>query len=45
MQVDDAVDRRVAPILALDVLPDGADVVAQVLTARGLNSAEDPQDG
>ena len=34
VQVDDAVDRRVAAVLALDVLADRPDVVAEVLAAR-----------
>ena len=41
MQVDDAEDRRVAAVLALDVLADRADVVAEVLAAGRLDAAED----
>ena len=41
VQVDDAVDRRVAAVLALDVLADRADVVAEVLAPGGLDAAED----
>ena len=41
VQVDDAVDRRVAALLALEVAADGADVVAEVLAAGGLDAAED----
>ena len=41
VQVDDAEDRRVAPVLALDVLADRADVVAEVLAAGRLDAAED----
>ncbi len=41
VQVDDAEDRRVAAILALDVLPDRPDVVAEVLAAGGLDARED----
>jgi hypothetical protein len=41
VQVHDAVDRRVAALLSRDVLRDGADVVAKVLCARGLNPRED----
>ena len=41
VQVDDAVDRRVPPVLALDVLPDRPDVVAEVLLPGWLNAAED----
>ena len=41
-QVDDAVDRRIAPFLACHVLRDGPDVVAQVLAPGGLDAAEDP---
>ena len=41
VQVDDAVDRRVAAVLALDVLADRADVVAEVLAAGRLDAAED----
>ena len=37
VQVDDAEDRRLAPILALDVLADRADVVAEVLAAGRLD--------
>src|SRR5215212_10342298 len=42
VQVDNAVDRRIAAVLALDVLTNGTDVVAEVLAPRGLDSAEDP---
>ncbi len=41
VQVDDAEDRRLAPLLPLDVLADRADVVAQVLAAGRLDAAED----
>ena len=41
VEVDDAVDRRVAAILALDVLADRADVVAEVLAAGRLDARED----
>jgi hypothetical protein len=41
VQIDDAVDRRIAAVLALDVLADRADVVAQVLAAGGLDAGED----
>ena len=41
VQVDDAVDRRVAAVLALDVLADRADVVAEVLAAGRLDAGED----
>ena len=41
VEVDDAVDRRVAAILAGDVLHDRADVVAEVLAAGGLDAGED----
>ena len=41
VQVDDAVD-RLAPVLALDVLADRADVVAEVLAPGRLDAAEDP---
>ena len=41
VQVDDAVDRRVAAVLALDVLDDRADVVAEVLAAGRLDAGED----
>ena len=44
VKVDDAVD-ALAPVLALHVLADRADVVAQVLAARRLNPAEDPFHG
>jgi hypothetical protein len=40
VEVDDAVD-GVAPALSLDVLPDGADVVAEVLAPRRLDPGED----
>ena len=39
VQVDDAEDRRLAPLLALDVLADRADVVAEVLAAGRLDAA------
>ena len=39
VQVDDAEDRRVAAVLALDVLADRADVVAEVLAAGRLDAA------
>ena len=45
VQVDDAVDRRVAAVLAGDVLQEAADVVAQVLGARGLDAGEDDHAG
>ncbi len=41
VEVDDAVDRRVAAVLAVDVLADRADVVAEVLAAGGLDAGED----
>jgi hypothetical protein len=41
VQVHDAVDRRIAAVLALDVLADRADVIAQVLAAGGLDAGED----
>ena len=41
VQVDDAEDRRLAPVLALDVLADRADVVAEVLAAGRLDAGED----
>ena len=41
VQVDDAEDRRLAAVLALDVLADRADVVAEVLAAGGLDAGED----
>ena len=41
VQVDDAVDRRVAAVLAGDVLRDRADVVAEVLAAGRLDAGED----
>ena len=41
VQVDDAVD-RLAAVLALDVLADRADVVAEVLAPGRLDAAEDP---
>jgi hypothetical protein len=41
VQVDDAVDRRVAAVLPLDVLADRADVVAEVLAAGRLDAGED----
>ena len=44
VQVDDAVD-RLAAVLALDVLADRADVVAEVLAAGGLDAAEDAHGG
>ena len=40
VQVDDAVD-RLAAVLALDVLADRADVVAEVLAAGRLDAGED----
>jgi hypothetical protein len=42
VQVDDAVDRRIAAVLARNVLPDRSDVVAEVLAPRRLDAAEDP---
>ena len=45
VQVDDAVDGRIAAVLAGDVLRDRPDVVAQVLAARGLDSREDAHGG
>ena len=42
VQVDDAVD-RLAAVLALDVLADRADVVAEVLAAGRLDAGEDAQ--
>ena len=44
VQVDDAVDRGVAAVLAGHVLGDRADVVAQVLASRGLDAGEDPHE-
>ena len=41
VQINHAVD-RLATVLAGHVLGDGADVVAEVLSARGLDSREDP---
>ncbi len=41
VQVDDAEDRRLAPVLPLDVLADRADVVAEVLAAGRLDAGED----
>ena len=41
VKVDDAVDRGVAALLALEVAADGADVVAEVLAAGRLDAAED----
>ncbi len=41
VQVDDAVDRRVALVLHVHVLADRADVVAEVLAPGGLDAAED----
>ena len=41
VQVDEAED-AVAALLAFDVLGDRPDVVAQVLSPRGLDAAEDP---
>ena len=41
VQVDDAVDRRIAALLALEVAPDRPDVVAEVLAPGGLDAAED----
>ncbi len=41
VQIDDAVDRRVATVLPFDVLPDRPDVVAEVLLAGRLDAAED----
>jgi hypothetical protein len=38
VQVDDAEDRRIAAVLALDVLANRADVVAQVLAAGRLDA-------
>src|SRR5919108_3378638 len=45
VQVDDAVDRRIAAFLTGQVAPDRADVVAHVLAARGLDAAEDAHGG
>ena len=45
VQVDDAVDRGVAALLAVEVAADGADVVAQMLAAGGLDAAEDAHAG
>ena len=42
VQVHDAVDRRIAAVLALHVLPDGPDVVPEVLAPRRLDAREDP---
>ncbi len=44
VQVDDAED-ALAALLARDVLGDRPDVVAQVLSARGLDAGEDPHGG
>ena len=41
VQVDDAVDRRVRAVLALDVLQDRADVVAEMLAPGRLDAGED----
>ena len=41
VQVDDAVDRRVGAVLALDVVEDRPDVVAEVLAPGGLDAGED----
>src|SRR5215218_5525638 len=41
VEVDDAVDRRVRPVLALDVLDDRPDVVAEVLATGRLDPGED----
>ena len=41
VQVDDAEDRRVAAVLALDVLADRPDVVAEVLAPGRLDAGED----
>ena len=41
VQVDDAVDRGVGTVLALHVLQDGPDVVAEVLAPGGLDAGED----
>jgi hypothetical protein len=40
VEIDDAVD-SLAPILALDVLTDRPDEVAEMLPSRGLNTGED----
>ena len=45
VQVDDAVDRRIAALLALEVAPDRADVVAEVLAPGRLDAAEDAHGG
>ena len=45
VQVDDAEDRRLAAVLALDVLADRADVVAEVLAAGRLDAGEDDRGG
>jgi hypothetical protein len=42
VQIHDAVDRLARLVLTLDVAPDRADVVAQVLAPGGLDAAEDP---
>src|SRR5205807_4570463 len=42
VQVDDAIDRLAGAVLAGDVLLDRPDVVAQVLSPRGLDAREDP---
>ena len=44
VEVDDAVDRQVRAVLALDVLADRPDVVAEVLAPRGLDAGEDDHD-
>ena len=41
VQVDDAVDRRIGLVLALDVVEDRPDVVAEVLAPGGLDAGED----
>src|SRR5262245_63305386 len=41
VEIDDAVDRRVAAVLAFDVVDDRADVVAEVLAPGGLDAGED----
>ena len=41
VQVDDAVDRGIGAVLALDVLHDRPDVVAEVLAPGRLDAGED----
>ena len=41
VQVDHAIDRRIRPLLPVQIAAHGADVVAEVLAARRLYAAED----